>query len=118
MDSSHLAPQRTAGELTDIYKGINSTWIDGTSGQKVEVQFHTAESLEAKETTHPLYEEERAPSTSPQRRAELRAIQNHIFDSVPIPDGATDVFWPKPSSVNVPAASAVDRLATVPAGEE
>jgi hypothetical protein len=36
----------------DQYKGINSTWIEPDTGQRLEVQFHTRISFEAKQLTH------------------------------------------------------------------
>ncbi len=38
------------------YKGINSQWRRPETGLRFEVQFHTPESLEAKELTHEAYE--------------------------------------------------------------
>ncbi len=38
------------------YKGINSQWRRPETGLRFEVQFHTQESLEAKELTHEAYE--------------------------------------------------------------
>ena len=44
----------------DQYKGINSTWIEPDSGQRLEVQFHTHISFEAKQLTHTAYEQIRS----------------------------------------------------------
>jgi hypothetical protein len=56
------------------YKGINVALIDH-SGQKIELQFHTAESLSMKESTnHPIYEEYRKlDDTSTPHGQELNA---------------------------------------------
>ena len=52
------------------YKGVNVS-ILAPSGQKFELQFHTPESLEAKEVMHKLYEEARLPTTPLGRKNEL-----------------------------------------------
>ena len=43
------------------YKGINSQWRRPETGLRIEVQFHTPASLEAKELTHKAYERIRSP---------------------------------------------------------
>ena len=45
----------------DQYKGINSQWRRPETGLRFEVQFHTPESLEAKELTHKAYERHPQP---------------------------------------------------------
>ena len=45
----------------DQYKGINSQWRRPETGLRFEMQFHTPESLEAKELTHKAYERLRRP---------------------------------------------------------
>src|SRR6202042_3805236 len=50
------------------YKGINRQWRRPETGLRFEMQFHTAESLEAKELTHSAYERIRNPA-SPAERA-------------------------------------------------
>ena len=44
------------------YKGINSQWRRPETGLRFEMQFHTPESLEAKELTHRAYERIRGPA--------------------------------------------------------
>jgi hypothetical protein len=61
----------------------------------LEVQIHTNDSLSAAEQTHRIYEEQRLPTTSPEREAELKALQAEVFNSVPIPDG-TPLKWTEP----------------------
>jgi hypothetical protein len=56
------------------YKGINSQWRRPETGLRFEVQFHTQESLEAKELTHEVYERIRAPAP-PAERVELEHFQ-------------------------------------------
>ena len=45
---------------SEQYKGINTQWRRPETGLRFEVQFHTPESLEAKELTHEAYERIRA----------------------------------------------------------
>jgi hypothetical protein len=76
------------------YQGINTNWRDPQTGHVFELQFHTRASFDAKTATHPLYEEMRLPSTSPERAAELQQLQDEIFDAVPWPPGAAGVGSP------------------------
>ncbi|MEU1814890.1 ATP nucleotide 3'-pyrophosphokinase [Streptomyces roseifaciens] len=97
------------------YKGINSAWRDPGSGHVFEVQFHTPSSKWAQEATHKLYEEQRLPSTSPERARELQEQQDAIFASVPVPEGAEQLGAPAqtrptdtqtlPAPVDRPAAA-------------
>ncbi|QLE70619.1 ATP nucleotide 3'-pyrophosphokinase [Streptomyces rectiverticillatus] len=97
------------------YKGINSAWRDPRSGHVFEVQFHTPSSKWAQEATHKLYEEQRLPSTSPERARELQEQQDAIFASVPVPEGAVQLGAPAqtrptdaqtlPAPVDRPAAA-------------
>jgi hypothetical protein len=59
------------------YKGINSQWRRPETGLRFEVQFHTQESLEAKELTHEAYERIRGP-VSLTERAELEGFQRRV----------------------------------------
>ncbi|NLU68976.1 ATP nucleotide 3'-pyrophosphokinase [Streptomyces sp. HNM0574] len=77
------------------YKAVNAAWRE-PGGHVYEVQFHTPESKQAQETTHKLYEEQRLPSTPPERREELQAQQGEIFAAVPVPAGAVDLRAPAP----------------------
>jgi len=76
------------------YQGINSFWRDPVTGHIFEVQFHTPESFDAKMSTHPLYEEARLPSTSPERTAEASRMQEEIFSAVPRPKGSPGIRLP------------------------
>lgn len=68
------------------YKGVNVV-IQSPEGQAFEMQFHTPESLEARETIHPLYEEYRLPSTPRYRRRELsREMKSHTRELRPPKD--------------------------------
>ncbi|MFJ9321558.1 ATP nucleotide 3'-pyrophosphokinase [Streptomyces globisporus] len=81
------------------YKGLNTGWRAAGSGQLFEVQFHTPASKHAQEVTHRLYEEQRLPSTTPARQAELQAQQDAVFAAVPVPPGADRLTQPAPQPV-------------------
>jgi hypothetical protein len=74
---------------SDQYKGINSQWLEPTSGVRFEVQFHTQASLEAKELAHKAYERIRIiterTSEAEQEAAELEAFQGKVNAIVPVP---------------------------------
>jgi hypothetical protein len=67
------------------YKGINSQWRRPETGLRVEVQFHTSESLEAKELTHEAYERIRG-SASPAEHRELEAFQRQANTFLATPE--------------------------------
>jgi len=73
------------------YKGINSQWRRPETGLRIEVQFHTPASLEAKELTHKAYERIRNPDTSPAERDELEALQRRVNALVDAPPGTTEI---------------------------
>ncbi|MFG3495597.1 ATP nucleotide 3'-pyrophosphokinase [Streptomyces sp. NPDC047928] len=85
------------------YKAVNSAWRSPRSGMRFEIQFHTPASKWAQEATHRLYEEQRLPTTTPEREKELQDQQNAIFASVPVPDGADRLTAPSPSTAPSPA---------------
>jgi hypothetical protein len=72
------------------YKGINSQWKDSASGQLFEIQFHTADSWEAKQKTHDAYERIGSPETAPAERSKLRDFQRDISAQVAVPPGALE----------------------------
>ncbi|PVC99123.1 ATP nucleotide 3'-pyrophosphokinase [Streptomyces sp. CS014] len=84
---------------TSGYRGLNTGWRAPGSGQLFEVQFHTPASKHAQEVTHLLYEEQRLPSTTPARKAELQAQQDAVFAAVPLPPGADRLTGPAPLPV-------------------
>ena len=73
------------------YKGVNSQWEDPTSGVRFEVQFHTSESWDAKQTTHEAYETIRSNKASVEEVESLRAYQREVSATVAIPPGAFDI---------------------------
>ncbi|WP_411083300.1 ATP nucleotide 3'-pyrophosphokinase [Streptomyces sp. cmx-18-6] len=85
------------------YKALNTGWRAPRSGQLFEIQFHTPASKHAQEATHRLYEEQRLPSTSPERKERLQREQDAIFGAVPVPAGADSLTAPLPRPLPVPA---------------
>jgi hypothetical protein len=73
----------------------NVTRNQTPDGMQFEVQIHADASLSAAEQIHRMYEEWRLSTTSPERKAELKALQAEIFNRVPIPDG-TPLRWRDP----------------------
>jgi hypothetical protein len=78
--------------LSDLqYKGVNCRWRV-PDGSLFELQFHTAESLFAKEqVTHPAYERARRPTTSRSEALALTAFQKAVCDMVTVPAGISDI---------------------------
>ena len=73
------------------YKGINSRWAT-PEGQRFELQFHTAESLHAKqEVTHPSYERIRNPLTGRSERRELETFQRDVCSWIVEPGDASSI---------------------------
>jgi predicted metal-dependent phosphoesterase TrpH len=79
------------------YKGVNTRWRDPT-GHIFEVQFHTPESYQAKQITHPAYERLRTGSSaeglSPElddERPELEAFQRTVTAHIPIPPNTAGI---------------------------
>jgi hypothetical protein len=62
----------------DQYKGVNSQWCRPDTGLRFEMQFHTPESLEAKELTHEAYERIRGQTTSSSEKLELEVFQRQV----------------------------------------
>jgi hypothetical protein len=75
----------------DQYKGINTRW-ETMAGDRFELQFHTTESVHAKQQlTHRSYERLRAPDLSRAERAELEDYQRAVIAAIPRPAGAAEV---------------------------
>jgi len=73
------------------YKGINSQWRRPETGLRFEMQFHTAESLEAKELTHKSYERLRGTEVTQVERDELEDYQKRVNTQIDIPPGANEI---------------------------
>jgi hypothetical protein len=73
------------------YKGINSRWRDPAHDLVFEVQFHTAESWDAWQRAHTLYEAITDLGTPLEQRARLRAIYAEMSAAIPVPPGCTAI---------------------------
>jgi hypothetical protein len=73
------------------YKGVNTRWLDPTSGQRFEVQFHTETSWDTKQQTHYAYKLISDPRTSPSEVQRLREYQKVVSSRVEIPPGAVGI---------------------------
>jgi hypothetical protein len=78
---------------TDQYKGINSQWRRPETGLRFEMQFHTPESIEAKELTHEAYERLRRPETetSQAERDDLDDFQRRANALIATPPGTNTI---------------------------
>jgi hypothetical protein len=89
----------------DQYKGINSQWFRAETGTRFEMQFHTPESLEAKELTHEAYERIRANAALPVdeqdlvQDRELENFQRRVNTLIATPPG-TDRIKNFPEKAN------------------
>ncbi len=72
------------------YKGINTRWLTA-SGHVYEVQFHTADSFQAKQLTHDAYERLRTSQAPSPERPELESYQQTVTSSVCVPSGVEAV---------------------------
>lgn len=72
---------------SDQYKGVNSQWRRPDTGLRFEMQFHSPESLEAKELTHEAYERMRSNTASAAEERELEEFtqSGHVVISTGIP---------------------------------
>ena len=73
------------------YKGINSRWRDPAHDLVFEVQFHTAESWDAWQRAHALYEAITDLATPLEQRVRLRAIYADMSSAIPVPPGCTAI---------------------------
>ena len=83
----------------DQYKGANSQWRAPETGTRCEMQFHTSESLEAKQLTHPAYERirtavalpgERRDAVEEQALKEFQRRANALLRTPPGTDAISD----------------------------
>jgi hypothetical protein len=73
------------------YKGINSQWKEPNTDQRLELQFHTHISFEAKQITHDAYEQLRSGRPDEFEKMVLKAFQRKVSAEIPIPPGAEDI---------------------------
>ena len=76
---------------SDQYKGINSQWRRSETGTRIEMQFHTPESLDAKELTHEAYERLRHPETNQSEREKLEDFQRQVNTQIATPPYAENI---------------------------
>ena len=84
---------------TDQYKGINSQWRIPETGTRFEMQFHTPESLDAKELTHAAYERIRGGVVDPAEERDLENFQRRVNGFISTPPGTDRIKdYPEESS--------------------
>lgn len=75
------------------YKGLNTAWRD-PGGNVFELQFHTARSLQVKETiSHPLYEAQRILAKTDPEWSRLQRAIDEAWASVEIPRAIRRVYF-------------------------
>jgi phage-related protein (TIGR01555 family) len=72
------------------YKGVHINAFS-PDGQSFELQIHSKQSMDVKNSIHSLYEESRNVKTNEERRKELRKIMKEISLKVPNPKGIESV---------------------------
>ena len=65
------------------WKGISTSWQEPASGQLFEVQFHTPESLAAREATYPAYQRLCDPGTPDAERGAIMASLREVYAGEP-----------------------------------
>jgi hypothetical protein len=75
---------------SEQYKGINTQWRRLGTGVRFEVQFHTPESLEAKELTHEAYEQIRS-SPLPEGYEESESFQRTVNALLVTPERTDEI---------------------------
>jgi hypothetical protein len=68
---------------SDAWKGISTSWQEPVTGQLFEVQFHTPQSLAARELTYPGYQRLRDPATPDGLRAAIMAFIRDVYAGEP-----------------------------------
>jgi hypothetical protein len=65
------------------WKGISTSWQEPGTGQVFEVQFHTPDSLAAREATYPAYQRLREPATPDAERGAIMASLREVYAGEP-----------------------------------
>ena len=65
------------------WKGISTSWREAATGQLFEVQFHTPQSLAARDATYPAYQRLRDPATPDAERAAIMACLREVYAGEP-----------------------------------
>ncbi len=89
MHGNELILRRNLWDSPD-YKGVNTRWLT-SNGQVFEVQFHTADSFQAKQLTHGAYERLRTKAASSAERPELEFFQQTATSNVRVPVGVAAI---------------------------
>lgn len=76
----------------DLYKGIN-TQIKAPSGIVFELQIHTPDSFETKESNHVYYETSRAEDATEEEVKESTRLMREATARLEIPEGALELTW-------------------------
>ena len=76
---------------TDQYKGVNSQWRIPETETRFEMQFHTPQSLDAKEITHEAYERIRSKMAAPTEERDLENFQRRVNGFVSTPPGTDQI---------------------------
>lgn len=75
------------------YQGINTNFKDA-NGTVFELQFHTPESFDTKESkTHDLYEIIRDENSTAEEKAEATQKHDELFKLIPVPEGVRDLQY-------------------------
>lgn len=89
LHGSELILRRNFWDNLD-YRGINTRWLT-SNGQVFEVQFHTADSFQAKQLTHGAYERLRTKAAPSAERPELESFQQAATSNVRVPAGVAAI---------------------------
>lgn len=83
VDNKYLDP-------SSDYKGVHINAIS-PSGQQFELQIHSSQSMDVKNTIHPMYEVFRNVNTPAAEKAKLKAEMHAISQALPMPKGIDSV---------------------------
>jgi hypothetical protein len=73
------------------FKGVNTRWLDEVSGKRFEVQYHTEESWQAKQTTHDAYRKINDLSVPTAEKERMHAYQREVSASVVLPPNWSEI---------------------------
>lgn len=73
------------------YRGINCNFVDPKTGNVIEVQFHTKQSLDTAEAVHKIYDKVRKAERGSPEYEEGRAQMMEGFSKIRIPEGLGEI---------------------------
>jgi len=82
--------KNTIADATASYRGVN-TIVESPDGYRFELQFHTPESFDVKQTTHALFELQRAASTPANEKLALAQQQAQMSAGIVTPPGSETI---------------------------